>query len=143
MKIQMAARVAVYMHRIWKYDPSGATRPVFHEYSRLFHRQPPTVLIPEHARRGCFCCSRTDGPDIFEVVSQEESAVLQLPGWEDMWDVEVCHAYAEQIVWGQVQYQGKDADAVEKERLNVELNEDYDLSNVNRWKGVRRWDILG
>ena len=72
LKIQMASRVKVYKHRVHRYDPSGATQPAFRAYSQKHHKQTPTVAIPEHARRGCFCCSRTDSPDIFEVVSQEE-----------------------------------------------------------------------
>lgn len=75
------------------------------------------------------------GPDLFEVLSQEESMVLCLPGCKALGVEELFDLYAEQFGWR--------CCVVRKARfksntMTVERMEKY----LKEWEG-RRWDPLG
>jgi len=85
MEVQMARRVAVLKHRIQRADPHDKLGFHFRRSSKFLHRQPvPEPSEEEAAMAGCCSiCSRSSGPDIFEVVSQEETMVPCMPIFQD------------------------------------------------------------
>src|SRR5438067_273177 len=137
----MSRRVAVRKHRVRRRDPSGRTQPTFNEASKYLHGQPHTQS--EHRPRGaCFCCSRKAGPDIFEVISQEESMVPMHPKWNSGDDETLLDLYAEEFGWQCCRIQCKNEDA------------EYQQVRKGQWKEgtgdirkrlttSQRWDILG
>lgn len=79
-KVQMQRRVAVLRHRFEKFDPSGAVQPTLRLVSQ-YHLHGQKLSPDQEAYRlrllqayrdGCELRMRTDGPDIFEQVQNEE-----------------------------------------------------------------------
>lgn len=141
----MADRVQVYKYRMRRQDPSGKSGPRFQEHSRHYHKQPPTHLRDEAERGGCACCSRRAAPDLFEILSQEESVVPMLPGWEQLTWEELGDAYAEAFSWACIICQGRPLTADE---FRLQRKTDW-MRNTKDWESqlvtgqTRRWDQLG
>lgn len=138
-EIQMARRVAVREHRIRHYDPSGETKAPFHALSKHLHGQIPTRTegMPDG---GCFCCSRKAGPDIFEVICQEESMVALYPGWKSLDFETLLDLYAEEFGWECYLVRGSKNIEIQK----VRKEQWKEGSKSLEWlKQNHRWDILG
>ncbi|KAK1764219.1 hypothetical protein QBC33DRAFT_201795 [Phialemonium atrogriseum] len=84
MEVQAARRVEGLLHRLRKEDPSGNTKPHFGRKSARLHKQP--VPHDYDDSQGDQRYSRRPHPDIFEVCSQEESMIPQLPIFQDWLD---------------------------------------------------------
>ncbi|KAK2762191.1 hypothetical protein FQN54_001200 [Arachnomyces sp. PD_36] len=138
-EIQMQRRVAARKHRIHRYDPSGETKPPFHKLSQHLHGQTATLTdgMPDG---GCFCCNRKAGPDIFEVITKEESMVLLYPGWKSL-DLEaLVDLYAEEFGWQCCLVQNSRDREFQKKRKDMWKTGSRTIESL---KGIERWDILG
>lgn len=135
----MPRRVAVRNHRTHRYDPSGETKTPFHKISQHLHGQPETTTegMPDG---GCFCCSRKAGPDIFEVITKEESMVPLYPGWKSLDLEELVDLYAEEFGWRCCLVQNSNDAEFQKKRKEMWKS---GTRNLEYLKGIERWDILG
>lgn len=138
-EIQMARRVAVREHRIRRYDPSGKTTIPFHALSKHLHGQTAT-RTEGMPNGGCFCCNRKAGPDIFEVITQEESMVPLYPNWKSLDSEALLDLYAEEFGWQCYLVQGSANIEIQKQR-----KEQWRAGSKSlQWlKQNDRWDILG
>ncbi|KAF1979105.1 hypothetical protein BU23DRAFT_148135 [Bimuria novae-zelandiae CBS 107.79] len=115
--IQMASRVAVLRHRHAQADPSGQSVPIFSRFCRRFHLQEPN---DPRDSISISCGDRCTPPSIFEIVQQEESMVLCLPGWHNMSNQMLYDLYAEEFGWACCIVQGRrDDEDFQKERRRV------------------------
>ncbi|KAK4097633.1 hypothetical protein N658DRAFT_526912 [Parathielavia hyrcaniae] len=85
--IQFARRVAVLLHRAAKSQTSD--RPIdlnFSAYSENLHKQQPDLESVQKIKNTSCCanCSRTQYPDIFEVVLTEESVVPRFEAFQHL-----------------------------------------------------------
>lgn len=138
-EIQMGRRVAVREHRIRRYDPSGQTKPPFHQLSKHLHGQAAT-RTEGMPNGGCFCCNRKAGPDIFEVISQEESMVPLCPGWKSLSFETLLDLYAEEFGWQCYLVQNSTDTEFQKGRKEQWRSGSRSLQFL---KQTERWDILG
>ena len=145
MDFHLAARVAVFKHR----HERAKTTSFFHEHSQNYHRQPPNKLRPEHTRDTCYCCSRTEAPDIFEVLSQEESTLPFIPGFQQWSDEDFIDMLAEEHSWRCVQCQGKwTGEGADEEEWRLGRKSTFAPYTMEMWEQwvegrIMRWDMLG
>ena len=146
----MRKRVTVQKHRLAKHDRSGSTRlGSFSRESAHLHKQAlPSLLTapPAIIRRSCCdICSRQSGPSIFEVVSQEESPVLALEGWQLLDGEELLNLYGEAFGWKCCQCQRRESDvAWQQGRKSQWMKGRYGTAREALFGGpCARWDPLG
>jgi hypothetical protein len=101
--------------------------------------------MAESETGGCFCCSRLSGPDIFEIVQQEESMVLALPGWQNLNNEDLLDLYAEEFGWAYCIVHGKrDSTTLQQQRKAGWKGSADNAERVTRLlKSQDRYDPLG
>jgi hypothetical protein len=101
--------------------------------------------MAESETGGCFCCSRLSGPDIFEIVQQEESMVLALPGWQNLNNEDLLDLYAEEFGWACCIVHGKrDNTTLQQQRKAGWKGSADNAERVTRLlKSQDRYDPLG
>ena len=146
----MRKRVIVQERRFAKHDRSRSTKlRSFNRESVYLHRQPlPSLLTttPEMVGRSCCSiCGRQSGPSIFEVVSQEESPVLALEGWQLLDDQELLNLYGEAFGWKCCRYQRRESEvAWQQDRKSQWIKSRRSDARTALFGGPSaRWDPLG
>lgn len=170
--VQMPRRIAGLRHRVEKAEGSGEIELKFGYYSMNLHKQTPDPdRVKMEKTNCCTICSRRKGPDIFEVVYSEESAVPQLPifrrwldqrrrgdyhggdddqeGFGDREDTEsvssaaIGNLYAEEFGWQCCIVTGREHDtAWQEKRADCARGSFTDLDSI-LVGNKERWDLLG
>lgn len=170
--VQIPRRVAGFRHRVEKSKTTPGAVEIelkFGAYSKHLHKQTPEPDGAEKLKeaRCCTICSRRDAPDIFEVVSYEESVVPQLPifrrwleglgdwdGDEDPTDdgeqqgavgiATITNLYAEEFGWRCCVTTRKEDNLAWKERrANDARLWLTDLRSILVGKDKVRWNVMG
>ncbi|KAL2020774.1 hypothetical protein VTK56DRAFT_7972 [Thermocarpiscus australiensis] len=174
--VQMARRVAAFKHRVEKsktMPASTAAGPIelrFGTCSMRYHKQKPDPLELKRITeaRCCYICSRSEAPDIFEVVNAEESVVPRLEVFQRWLDqvceqgsddeknvdldgeddglswVTIARLYAEEFGWQCCIATGQEGNTAWQETRASDARRRFkSLETLFVGKSKRRWDILG